>query len=571
MLANLRFRLRSAPIWVLVVTAVGFVTAMALVLSNSLSDSARLLVEQQVYIDPCMLVKPERLVHFDPPKRVSSEFETSAGIVPADVDPPSFNRIFAAFFDRYLFAPHSDVVIGINSTARGRPTDIRNGMEVAKRAIRILSGDDRIQIDKYTLGYEHIERVRGSRNVFHILTRIGDNKSVHEENTKSTNNGMRRHVVAIQRMFDSNCHVSVRDVPESSFSDPVYIVLPYSARPRRLTWFTVQFEELVLEEDVIARLVIAVLKQNATDVAHVQKLARESTASKFIEVVPVDGDRTSFFSRAIAIREAATLVPQESVMFISDVDMYVFSSMFDSCRYNSIRGSQVYFPVFYSLFPRNDRIARSGGYWRDSSLGMSCMYRSDFDHVEAYKDAENKFIGWGMEDRVLHEAFKNAEGYEVFRAVEPALRHKWHVKHCEPLTSNYEDCLSVTFQQLGDMKSVGKFMMEEQKMDTQKMFARFADDDDEQDGDIVKSAKNVGTDAGKHERFERRQELLMKSHEERKRREAERQRQKEMEWRRNNGISIQQNEEPDGTDNVTDSKVWLDDALDKNNEKSENQ
>lgn len=51
---------------------------------------------------------------------------------------------------------------------------------------------------------------------------------------------------------------------------------------------------------------------------------------------------------------------------------------------------------------------------------------------------------------------KKSSTYQVFHAVEPALRHKWHLKLCELLISAFEDCLAVTFQQLGDMKSVGK-------------------------------------------------------------------------------------------------------------------
>lgn len=80
--------------------------------------------------------------------------------------------------------------------------------------------------------------------------------------------------------------------------------------------------------------------------------------------------------------------------------MYVFPTLFDACRFNSIQGSPVYFPVFYSLFARNDRIAKSAGYWRDSSFGMSCMLRSDFDAIGVYdEETAAKFIGWGMKDR----------------------------------------------------------------------------------------------------------------------------------------------------------------------------
>lgn len=232
-------------------------------------------------------------------------------------------------------------------------------------------------------------------------------------------------------------------------------------------------------------------------------------------------------------------VPANNVMFISDIDMYIFPTLFDACRFNSIQGSQVYFPVFYSLFPRNDRITKSAGYWRDSSFGMSCMFRSDFDAIDVYDEATAaKFTGWGMEDRALHEAFKKSSTYQVFRAVEPALRHKWHLKHCELLTSAFDDCLPVTFQQLGDMKSVGRFMLD-RGMDPQMMFAADAADDDEDvqlGGGIVKGGDAVGN---LHDEAEvKRRELLKKFKEMRIQRQLEREREKEAEWRRKAGIEL---------------------------------
>lgn len=92
---------------------------------------------------------------------------------------------------------------------------------------------------------------------------------------------MRRHVVAIQQMFGNICHVSALGVPKPSFSDPVYIVLPYFALFRRLKCSKTRFEELVLQVDFISQT-FAVFKQNVTDVGYVQKLAQKTTGSKFI-------------------------------------------------------------------------------------------------------------------------------------------------------------------------------------------------------------------------------------------------------------------------------------------------
>ncbi|CAN8074754.1 unnamed protein product [Agarophyton chilense] len=123
--------------------------------------------------------------------------------------------------------------------------------------------------------------------------------------------------------------------------------------------------------------------------------------------------------------------------------------MFGSCILNSIKGRQVYFPVFYSLFPGKKQIEKQSGYWRDTSYGMSCMYKFDFDSVRAYEDAETQFSGWGGEDDLLKDLFLRHPAYEVFRAVEPALRHKWHQKMCDSSTASYLACVTIKSRQLG--------------------------------------------------------------------------------------------------------------------------
>lgn len=478
------------------------------------------------YDDPCSLAKPESLVHFDPSDRASREFSS---FLSRDKDPPSFNRIFSAFSDKYLFDPNSDVIISLNSTAKGRPTEIHNALRHAQSALQRFYQDADLRVINYTFGYEHLDRVRGSRNVFHLWS----------ENTFNSN---LRHAVVIQRTFDGVCRISVRHYPPELFDTPIHIVVPYSNRPRRLSWFLEQFETLVAGGRVYARLILSVCNTSSTDVTWVRNITRNSFASDKIVIVETPGDSTGYFSRAVAIRVASSMVPKDDIMFISDVDMYIYGMLIDNCRFNAIQGSQAYFPVFYSLFARNERIAKSGGYWRESSLGMSCMYRSDFDALGAYDDAETKFVGWGMEDRALSEAFKNRSEYEVFRAVEPSLRHKWHLKHCEPLTPSYEDCLAVTFEQLGDMKSVGRFLLDYQ-FDTQKFFAKFAEAEDETYGSVIKDDTQGTTDVAEMERRRARKEMLKRKREQERIEAIEQDKKLEMEWRQKTGITEEKEEE----------------------------
>lgn len=456
------------------------------------------------YIDSCSRVFPQELTAFDPSNRSSAEF---VGSVATDVDPPALNRVFTTFFKIYLFQPNSDIIVNLSATGRGRPTDIRDGLLQSQRSLRMFFDDDSIVVQNYSLGYCHLDRVRGSRYIFHL-------------DSLNKTNPRRRDVVAIQRTFDGRCFISVREVGRHVFEQPVYMIVPYSRRPVRLKWFLDRFDRLRAQR-VLTRLILAVCKDIPGDISVANELVVSLRHSRDVQVVAVPGDRTGFFSRAVAIREGAAFVPQDSIMFISDVDMYIFPPMFDSCRYNPIQGSQVYFPVFYSLYAGSTRIDRNAGYWRDSSHGMSCMYRSDFDAIGAYKHAERRFVGWGGEDVILSQAFLTDSRYEVFRAIEPALRHKWHMKHCEQMTAAYDDCIEIAFQQLGTMASVGRHLLKK-KLDAQRFYAEFTDSDDAGDTSIIRrtTVEKGSTENVEAEKLRTRQELLQKNFEDLKRRKA---------------------------------------------------
>lgn len=450
------------------------------------------------YIDPCSTATPQLILHFDPSSQFSKEFDHPAI---GDTDHPGLNRVFATFFDTYLFEPNSDIIVNLSAHGRGRATDVQNSLIFAQRALRDYFADPSIVVRNYSLGYSHLDRVRGSRYVFHLVS-------------SSDSTPERQDAVALQRTFDGSCYISVREYSDRLFDDALYVVVPYSNRPKRLRWFLEQFDRLRFG-GVVLRLVLAVCKEIEDDVKVANRLVAALRFAQDVQVVQAPGDRTGFFSRAVAVREGSRVVPSHSIMFITDVDMYIFPTMFNSCRLNTIEGSQVYFPVFYSLYARSTRIDRDAGYWRDSSFGMSCMYKSDFDTVAAYDGAELAFVGWGGEDIALSQAFLNHSQYEVFRAVEPALRHKWHMKECEPFTSAYDDCISVLFQQLGTMATVGKYLLEK-NIDAQALFAAHEDEDANQDqsSNAVRELRvdHNGRIDRAREKLRRRQEYLRVNH-----------------------------------------------------------
>ncbi|PXF48685.1 Chondroitin sulfate N-acetylgalactosaminyltransferase 2 [Gracilariopsis chorda] len=425
----------------------------------ALSDA----LEQDIHIssgfadqfESCYSTAPLQLIQFD-----RSQF--SGGLYSGRELTTDKLDTFSTFFEKYIFQPNVGSVGDLRDPTKALAKDIHAILRTSQQVLRQHTGDRSLIIRNYTVGYSHLNARRGSRYILHLVS------------TSSTRT-FRHDTVAIRRTLDGNCSISLRESPPAVFDKPMFVVVPYSKRPTRLEWFLDQFEKLHSEE-VNARLILAHCNEDESDRKNVEKLVSRAKRRDYVQVSRIPFKRNSTFSRAVCIREAFKGVPDNNLVFISDIDMYIYPKMLESCRLNSIQGSQVYFPVFYSLYPGQERIEKGSGYWRTTSYGMSCIYKSDFDAVGAYYKAEDRFVGWGGEDLVLRDAFLNHANYELFRAVEPALRHKWHPKNCDRTLLSYQDCISIRFQQLGDPVFLGKVLME-RDIDVQSIVAQHFDDD----------------------------------------------------------------------------------------------
>jgi len=176
----------------------------------------------------------------------------------------------------------------------------------------------------------------------------------------------------------------------------------------------------------------------------------------YISLSKNSGDKLGTFSRAIALREAVRdHVPSAtSVVFFCDVDLIISQGFVERCARNTISTRQVYYPVFYSLYPYADKIAQFNGFWRVSSYGMVCITKGDFDDLDAFGDAETRFVGWGSEDVYLWEAVRNSS-LVAFRAVEPGLLHRWHSKKCDKTSKDFWNCMKTNFITMGHPLRIG--------------------------------------------------------------------------------------------------------------------
>lgn len=267
-------------------------------------------------------------------------------------------------------------------------------------------------------------------------------------------------------MDDPRCQVWFK---ESATDETVYILLPYKGREERLSAFVENFRALREESGENVVLIVSCLKTSKYDIEFVNSLkdklsstGHESVA-KLIWLHENEGDVANGFSRGVALREAAKMAKGDNaVIFQCDVDMILLPTFFDRCRQNTILGSQVYYPVFYSLYPYANfapQIRQRNGFWRATSFGMTCMRKSDFQRVGAFNDAETRFHGWGSEDVYQFERVRNTTELVAFRAVEPGLMHKWHTKQCDPKSEAYADCMKTNFVTMGHPLNIGPVLL----------------------------------------------------------------------------------------------------------------
>lgn len=252
----------------------------------------------------------------------------------------------------------------------------------------------------------------------------------------------------------------------------VHLVVPYSNRAERLRLLLENIHSLRAHgSDIVA--IICVLRGAIEDKNSAIQLAALVFGGDWQNAVAIsenDGDVNGQFSRGVALRDAVQYhVPsREDVVFLCDVDLLVTPQFVVRCARNAILGQQVYYPVFYSLFPysnKNPGVRQFGGFWRVTSFGMVCLTRADFYRINPFGDAETRFQGWGSEDVYMHELIRNSTELVALRAVEPGLIHRWHSKNCDKTSKDYWNCMKTNFVTMGHPLRIGPQLVQELQSD----------------------------------------------------------------------------------------------------------
>uniref|UniRef100_A0A1I8A5D8 Hexosyltransferase n=1 Tax=Steinernema glaseri TaxID=37863 RepID=A0A1I8A5D8_9BILA len=229
------------------------------------------------------------------------------------------------------------------------------------------------------------------------------------------------------------------DASVSKPSDHIFIVLPLSGRAETFRRFANNLMTVTSKTQDAISLVI-VLFDAKTD-------AENEAVRKTIELireksnidVRIEEMGKQNFNRGLALTRGADSLPDDALMFFTDVDMLFTADSMSRIRLNTVKGSQVYFPIVFSEFsPESweelDRLetdafhyGRRRGYFRHFGFGLVSLYKQDLVAVGGF----NKEIqGWGLEDVDLFEKVVKSPKLRIVRAPDPGLVHIYHPIHC---------------------------------------------------------------------------------------------------------------------------------------------
>ena len=254
---------------------------------------------------------------------------------------------------------------------------------------------------------------------------------------------------------------------QENFSDIVHFVVPIANVTNRFDEFVLMYEKLLHAPQGMIHLVLVVYGEEELQyVSQVVSNFSHKHSEAMISIISGVGN----FSRARALDLGIQHLQADDLAFLCDVDMIVEREFLDKCRKNTVQGKRVYYPEVFKMYnteyvywnkqkPKHFELSRSTGHWGYYAYGMLCIYKSDYT---AAGGLNTKIMGWGGEDVEFYERILK-KNFEVFRAPDSDLIHRWHPKICsrpqdDAASHKYEMCMSSKAEALADRRELARYI-----------------------------------------------------------------------------------------------------------------
>lgn len=287
---------------------------------------------------------------------------------------------------------------------------------------------------------------------------------------------------------------------------PIYdrrinFILPLAGRQEIFGRFLKNYEEIVLKSDEAVTLIVVLYLDSKTplDYRSAETLINyyNDQYSNDIKIVQMG---TTVFSRGAALTEGMKICDKEDLVSFIDVDMMFNYNTLRRIRINTIKYTQVYFPIVFSEYnpevvngpdfnkftdetlepaPDTDETEESvesvktyreiinlkytkeinddNGYFRQYGFGILSIYKCDFDRLGGF---DLNIKGWGLEDVQLFETLIKSN-LTVYRIADDSLVHKFHSVDCDKNLekSQFTMCLGTKASTYGSEKHMSYYML----------------------------------------------------------------------------------------------------------------
>ncbi|KOB78645.1 Chondroitin sulfate synthase 1 [Operophtera brumata] len=283
----------------------------------------------------------------------------------------------------------------------------------------------------------------------------------------------------------------------------IHFILPLAGRQEIFGRFLKNYEEIVLKSDEAVTLIVVLYldSKSPLDYQNAESLVNyyNEQYSKDIRVIQMG---TTVFSRGAALTEGMKQCKDEDLVSFIDVDMMFNYNTLRRIRINTIKYTQVYFPIVFSEYnpevvngadfnkfadeviepdnlPASGKFMDSGetvktdreitnlkyskeitddsGYFRQYGFGILSIYKCDFNRVGGF---DLNIKGWGLEDVQLFETLIKSN-LTVYRIADDSLVHIFHSVDCDKNLekSQFIMCLGTKASTYGSEKHMTYYML----------------------------------------------------------------------------------------------------------------
>lgn len=265
------------------------------------------------------------------------------------------------------------------------------------------------------------------------------------------------YTVQLARPFAPLQKVKTQVIDSSKIS--INFIMPLKGRLDKFKTFLERFKKVAIDSNIEVFLTVVYFgRDGLTEIKTLLHSLTTRFAFRNFKLVSLDRE----FSRGLGLQEGvASWEGSNVLLFFCDVDIAFTTDFLEHCRYYTIPGQTVYYPVVFSLYnpdivyqgqdqrPSEEdqlKITKETGFWRDFGFGMTCQYRSDFLNIGGFN---TNIQGWGMEDVELYRRYLQSH-LKVIRVPDNGIFHTYHPKDCPTTLSPEQYRMCIGSKALGE-------------------------------------------------------------------------------------------------------------------------